>query len=149
MILDRLDNAGLYTGISPAVDRAFAFLARPDLATLADGKHEIDGDRAFALVNRYVTRPLPAGGWEAHRRHVDLQYVVTGSEQLGHAHLDRLRPGAYDADRDHLPLTGSGDLVTLTAGTFALLFPHDARLPGLADGEPGPVHKVVVKIAAP
>jgi YhcH/YjgK/YiaL family protein len=148
MILDRLDRAELYASLSPPLARAFAFLASPDLAGLADGRHEIDGDRLFAIVDRYITRPAAAGAWEAHRRYIDLQYVVAGSERLGHASLDRLVAGPYDADRDRLPLTGEGDVVTLSAGDFALLFPHDAHMPGLAAGAPAPVHKVVLKIAA-
>lgn len=148
MILDRLDSAHLYAGISPLVASAFAFLARPDLATLDDGKHEIDGGRIFALMNHYLTKPREGAAWESHRRYLDLQYVVAGSERLGHAHVDRLAAGDYDADRDCLPLEGHGDYVTLSAGSFALLFPQDAHMPGLAVGAPAPVHKVVVKIAA-
>ncbi len=148
MILDRLENAAFYAPLSPLVSRAFAFLSRPDLADLADGKHEIEGDRLFALVNHYRTKPRADGAWEGHRRYLDLQYVIAGAEGLGYTHLDRLVPGAYDADRDYLPLTGTGDDLTLAAGSFALFFPHDAHMPGLAAPEPSPVHKVVIKIAA-
>ena len=45
-------------------------------------------------------------------------------------------------------MTGQGDVVTLTGGTFALLFPHDAHMPRLALGAPEPVKKIVIKIAA-
>lgn len=147
MILDRLDHAGLYAPLSPGIAQALAFLARPELADLPDGRHDIAGDDVFALVSRYLTKPREEGVWEAHRRYIDLQHVVAGVERLGHAHPDRLTAGVYAADSDYLPLAGTGDLVTLAAGGFALLFPHDAHMPGLAVDHPGPVHKVVIKIA--
>jgi beta-galactosidase beta subunit len=56
------------------------------------------------------------------------------------AHLD-------NAGRDDLPLTGDGDFVTLAAGPFALIMPHDPHLPHPAAGDPGPGPKIVIEIA--
>ena len=53
---------------------------------------------------------------------------------------------AYSPESDCLLLDGPGDFVTMTKGKFVLLFPHDAHMPGIADGEPGAVTKVVGKI---
>jgi YhcH/YjgK/YiaL family protein len=35
----------------------------------------------------------------------------------------------------------------LQKGNFALLFPQDAHMPGLAIGSPAPVKKIVLKIS--
>ena len=40
----------------------------------------------------------------------------------------------------------SGRAVEMRAGNFAILFPHDARMPGLIHGRPERVRKVVVKV---
>ena len=56
MILDRLDQHARYEAWMPELTAAFAFLQRPDAAQLPDGRHEIDGDRAFAMVSHYATR---------------------------------------------------------------------------------------------
>ncbi len=53
----------------------------------------------------------------------------------------------YDADRDLRRLYGAGDFLTFGAGQFMLLWPGDAHMPGIDAGVPGPVRKVVVKIA--
>jgi YhcH/YjgK/YiaL family protein len=148
MLIDQIRHAGAYTGMGPGLAQAFAFLASAPLATLALGRHEITGDRVFALVQDYLTKPPDAGVWEAHRRYIDVQYVVLGTERLGYAPLDRLTvTQPYDEAKDVVLLAGEGDRVTAAAGTFVVFFPHDAHMPGLALGEPAPVRKVVVKVA--
>ena len=98
---------------------------------------------------QYDTLERAQGAWEAHRRYIDLQYVVAGRERIGYAQASRMTPGAYDRERDLLPLAGDGDFLTLGAGDFMLLFPDDAHMPRIAVAAPAPVRKVVVKIEVP
>ena len=56
MIQDTLDNFGAYAAAIPHFDAIQAFLSG-DLASLSDGRHDIDGDRVFAMVS---SDPLPA-----------------------------------------------------------------------------------------
>jgi YhcH/YjgK/YiaL family protein len=147
MIFDRLSNAALYIPPSGRIARAFAYLQTENLEKLPVSRGEIDGTQLYALVQEYATKPHEEGKWEAHRRYIDLQYIVRGVEECGVARLDRLNAGAYDPQRDFLPLEGSGDILTLRAGEFVLFFPEDAHMPGLAAGAAAPVRKIVVKIA--
>ncbi len=146
MIIDRISNAHLYEHLGPRIKHAFDYLRRTDLAALAPGRHDIDGDRLYLMLSQYETKPKPQGVWEAHRRYIDLQVVVQGSEQIGYSHVSRLKAGAYEAERDFVPLAGEGDFLTLTAGAFMLLFPEDGHMPGIALGAPNPVTKAVFKI---
>ena len=147
MVCDLLANAHLYAALGTRIARGLQFLAETDLASLAPGRHELDGKRLFALVSDYTPKPPAEGRWEAHRRYLDLQYVVSGVERMGVALIDRLTAGDYDADRDLLWLSGTGDFLTFGAGQFMILWPGDAHMPGIDAGVPGPVRKVVVKIA--
>ena len=147
MVCDLLANAHLYAALGTRIARGLQFLAETDLASLAPGRHELDGKRLFALVSDYTPKPPAEGRWEAHRRYLDLQYVVSGVERMGVAPIDRLTAGDYDADRDLLWLSGTGDFLTFGAGQFMILWPGDAHMPGIDAGVPGPVRKVVVKIA--
>ena len=63
----------------------------------------MEGDRIFALVQRYTTKPRTEGRWEAHRRHIDLQLVVRGAERIGYVSIDDRRqviPGVTYLDDD-------------------------------------------------
>jgi YhcH/YjgK/YiaL family protein len=146
MIIDRISNAQLYEHLSPRIKRAFDYLRRTDLASISPGRHDIEGDRLYVMLSQYETKPKPQGIWEAHRRYIDLQVVVQGTEQIGYSHVSRLASGGYEADRDFVPLEGDGDFLTLTAGDFMLLFPEDGHMPGIAVGATGSVKKAVFKI---
>ena len=137
----------MYRGLSPRIALAFDYLRGTDFRRAATGTFEIDGRRVYAIVQEYATLDRTQGTWEAHRRHIDLQYVVSGTERIGYAHVNRLAPGRYDEAKDLLPLSGEGDFLTLGAGDFMLLFPEDAHMPRIAVNAAEIVRKVVVKIA--
>ncbi|NDG71800.1 MAG: DUF386 domain-containing protein, partial [Proteobacteria bacterium] len=48
----------------------------------APGRYEIDGDRVFALVQKYTTKPVESALYEAHRRYSDIQFIFSGRETI-------------------------------------------------------------------
>lgn len=148
MVTDRLTQAALYRPLSPRITAAFEYVAATDFTRLADGRHDVDRDRIFALVQRYTTKPLADGRWEAHRRYIDLQVVVSGAERIGYVSSDQLTAEPYDEAKDLLWLSGpAGQTITVPAGHFMLLWPGDAHMPGLHAERSEPVLKAVMKIA--
>jgi YhcH/YjgK/YiaL family protein len=147
MIIDKLTNSHLYETLSPRIKRAFDYLHQTDLRAIEDGKYEIDGNTSYAVVQQYTTKTKEQGKWEAHRRYIDIQYIIQGMEMIGYNHLSRLAPGEYDPARDVVFLTGEGNYLPLSSGEFMLLYPEDAHMPCIAIDAPGAVKKVVVKIA--
>jgi len=147
MIIDRISNASIYYRVHANFKRAFDYINRIDTVTIPSGRYEIDGVDMYALVQEYNTKLKEQGSWEAHRRYIDLQYVVQGVEGIGYANIHHLQQGEYEAGKDFLPLQGEGNLVTVHSGSFVLLFPEDAHMPGMAVGTSTPVKKVVIKIA--
>jgi len=147
MIIDRIENSHLYYSVNARFKRAFEYIRQIDVDNIPAGKYEIDGPIMYGLVQEYNTKLKEQGFWEAHRRYIDLQYIVQGVEGIGYANINHLRQGEYDTNKDFLPLFGDGDLVTLHSSCFILLLPEDAHMPGMAIGSPAPVRKLVVKIA--
>jgi biofilm protein TabA len=145
MIADHLANVHRYGG-DPRLARAFAFLQRPDFATLADGRYEIDGSAVYALVQRYTSKLPAQGRWEVHRNYADLQAIVEGTERIGYGPIEGFARGTYDPAKDVEFLSGDGDFLRLAPGDFVVLWPGEVHMPGMAVGEPAPVTKVVVKI---
>lgn len=147
MIIDQLTNSRLYVALSPRIRRAFDYINDANLQTIEVGRHEIDGEIIFALVQQYATKQKKQGVWEAHQRYIDLQYMIQGTEQICFAPLSRLIQGEYDLNKDFLSLSGYGDYLKLTSGEFMLLFPEDGHMPGIIADKSSVVKKVVVKIA--
>ena len=149
MILDTLDRAALYHPLHPLLAAGFAFLRRPDLGALADGRHAIDGERVYAILQAYETRPWAEGSLEIHRRYMDIQCLLVGEERIGFAPLaDQAVKTPYDEAKDIAFLEGTGDPIRLRPGLFAVFFPHDAHMPGRTMDRREKVRKVVVKVAA-
>ena len=146
MITDQLANGLCYAAIDPRLARAIEFLQRADLAALPDGRHDIDGDAIYALVQQYTSKLPDQGRWEAHQRYADLQIVVQGEERMGYGQISRFARGTYDPAKDVEFLTGEGDFVHLGAGDFIVLWPDEVHMPGMAVGAPAAVTKIVVKI---
>ncbi|MDA8131318.1 MAG: YhcH/YjgK/YiaL family protein [Elusimicrobia bacterium] len=150
MIVASLKHADRQSPGTEGLSKAFAFLRRPGLAELADGRYPIDGDRVYALAQRYSTE---AGGaeprFEAHRDFIDVQYLVAGSEVIGWAPLSAVEISEpYDSGKDACFGRARGwTPVRLGPGDLAVLYPEDAHAPRLADGAPGPVAKIVVKVS--
>lgn len=151
MILDSLPLWRRYAPLNPRLARGFAFLEQL-AADAALGRHDIDGDAAFALVQRYRTRPVAETRFESHRRYIDIQYLVSGQEVIHWAALADLATATqpYDAVTDvaFYPWPADPMPVRLQAGQFAILFPDDAHAPCCAWGDPAEVLKVVVKVEA-
>jgi YhcH/YjgK/YiaL family protein len=146
MITDQLANGLCYAAIDARLARAIEFLQRADLAALPEGRHDIEGDAIYALVQRYASKPPGEGRWEAHQRYADLQIVVRGEERMGYGQLGRFTRGTYDPVKDVEFPTGDADFVQLGAGDFIVLWPGEAHMPGMAVGAPADVRKIVVKI---
>jgi len=146
MIIDRIENAALYYPLHPKFKQAFDYIAQIDIHTLPVGRHEIDNSM-YVLVQEYTTKPKSEGKWEAHRRYIDLQYVMQGAEGMGYANIHDLEQGEYLSEKDFLPLFGEGGQIALRSGYFVLLFPEDAHMPSMALGESKPARKIVIKIA--
>ena len=149
MILDRLDNADCYP-LGAAWQTAIDFLKglKPDAA---DQKYVLDGDDLFVLVMGYETRVPEPPLFEAHRKYVDIQALVTGEEAIEWAHINGLQVETpFDADKDailyHRPPSGITRM-ELRPGVFAAFWPQDGHMPGLVLGDaPQTVNKAVVKI---
>jgi len=147
MILDHLANAGRYACLHPAFARAFEFLRRDDLSDLPAGRHEIDGDRLYAMVVQAPGKGRDEAKLEAHREYVDIQLSVAGTDVIGW----KPTAGCRHPETEFNPETDLGlysddpdAWVAVPPNTFAILFPEDAHAPM---GGSGSLHKVVVKVA--
>lgn len=138
---------GWYAALPPRFRRALEMLASTDLENLPLGRHDLEGDALFVLVQEYATKPQEAGRWEAHRRYADIQLLVHGQERIGIAPLEQMTVDVpYDEAKDFALFTGKGDWLTMVPGRFAIFFPQDVHLPCIqVDGEQT-VRKIVVKV---
>lgn len=108
------------------------------------------GGGSFVMEQAYETKPRPEGFFESHRKYIDVQVVLEGSEVMEVAELARMQVREpYQAARDLIVYQDSSDAsaLRLLPGELAVFFPTDAHMPGLRAGmDPVVVRKAVVKI---
>jgi biofilm protein TabA len=148
MIVDRIENASRYRGLGHGIAESLHFLTTTALAALPDGKHTIDGDKLFAVVQRFQGRPVSDAHWEYHEKYLDLQFVVKGDEIMGYAPWDATLPVemAFDPAKDAGLVKASGVMLPISSGMFAVFAPRELHAPSLAADPAKPdIFKVVMK----
>ncbi|MBT3320279.1 MAG: YhcH/YjgK/YiaL family protein [Clostridia bacterium] len=145
MIVDKIENAALYYSMSEGIELALKFLEKE--AKSLEARVQIDGDDVFAFPAAYTSKTREDSVWEAHRNYIDVQYIVDGNECIGYEFIDNLNvTQKYDSETDSMLLEGDGTMVKCGAGTFMILFPHDAHMPGVQDNGPCEMSKVIAKV---
>jgi len=148
MIVDKLENFNLYSNLNTYFPIAFNFLKTTDFSTVKDGKHEIDGENVFAIINEYQTQDSANCSLEAHKKYIDIQFIFSGSEKIGVTTMFSQTPiKAYDEIDDYHLFNETADFISLTKGMFAIFFPDDLHMPGtLYNDCSETVKKIVVKV---
>ena len=148
MVYDKIDNLETYKGLSEDIYEGLKFLknASPDLAC---GVHEIN-PRVKAIVSEYETKPVNENGYEAHKKHIDIQYLLQGVEKNCCLPIERLKETkSYKEEIDAAFYEESNiksQEFLIGNGYFAILFPRDGHMPQLKVNKPVAVKKIVVKV---
>ena len=92
------------------------------------GHTEEIGDGIRCTISSYETVAEDQAFWEAHRKYIDVHYVIEGQERVSVCSLAEAKVGMYHAERDYLETVGvpTVDLLA-TAGTVLCLFPNDVH----------------------
>jgi YhcH/YjgK/YiaL family protein len=130
-------------------DKAFAFLKNNDLSKIEVKRYDIEGENVFAPITEYLTKNEEDAKFEAHKKYIDIQYVISGVEQMSVAPMsmkkDEVTP--YDATKDVEFMTVSqSSSYKATPERFFIFFPSDIHRPSVKVGENSQVRKVVVKV---
>lgn len=148
MIYDTLEHLDAYRGIHPGVMRGLELLRDTDFSQWQDGRYEIDGDRLFVLVQSYDSKPANDTP-EAHKKYIDIQYLISGEELMGVAPLEGMTEEVEARpEGDIWFYRGAVNNLLLTGRRFLALWPEDAHAPCIAVDKPAPCRKCVVKVLA-
>ncbi|KAF1682476.1 YhcH/YjgK/YiaL family protein [Veillonella sp. R32] len=139
-------------GYAPVLERVLDWLKETDLKSLEIGRHDIDGDNIFALVQEVTTKKFEDTRPEAHKQYLDVQFVIDGQEKMGFLPDRQTEPVVEAHDDKDLyfykqDLADEGYIIA-QAGSYAIFFPEDIHRPCCAvNEESSKVLKVVVKVA--
>lgn len=145
MVVDYMDHIMAYSGTSSQFEEgirlAYAIKDKPP------GRYE-QGD-IYAMVQEGMTGALEEGLFEAHRKYIDLQIMLEGEELISWEAVSRLQEKeSYDEGKDFELFCGEGQNLSIKAGMFYLVFPHDGHMPCRHVQKSTEYRKIVVKLKA-
>ena len=137
-----------YFGHKEIWDKAFAFLKDTDFVQIPLGRIEL-GDGLFATVSEYFPSDREGAVFEAHKKYIDIQYVISGNELMDHAFLENMTiTQPYDSDNDAaFGVVAEFTEMKSSPERFFIFFPTDAHRSVLKNGNENMlIRKVVVKV---
>ena len=149
MIYDTIQNARLYKGMNPHLDRAIEFMLTQDLNALPMGRTEIDGSNVFCNKMEAQTMPAEEKLFEVHQVYMDIQIDLQGSECIETGEIRGFSCPDFSAEKD----VGFGDCRTvascvLTPGSFTLCLANEPHKPGITACADTHLVKCVLKVRA-
>lgn len=149
MIKDTIKNTIFYSNLNENFKIAFDFLKNTDLTNLKSGKHFIKDEEIFVNIDSYTTKSIDETKFEAHKKYIDIQFMIEGSELIAVSDVNLLKTlTAYDEIKDieFFKSKKTVQFVELNTNDFVILYPQDAHRPCICNEAPQKIKKAVIKI---
>lgn len=141
----------LFADIAAISPEAYEFMLHFDPDATPDGRHEL-GNGVYANISTYTTRPRRDSVYEAHRKYIDIQWIINGREIVSVEPLEVMhgyacvKPYDEQGDAELYANNFDGTDTLLEEGGYAVYPPEVAHMPNLCIDAPGTVRKVVIKV---
>lgn len=143
MILDEFKNICKYNPMIKYLEDAVHFINNSN--ALPVGRYEFNG--GFLMVQEGITNSIEECNFETHKKYIDVQYVLEGSEIMVWADKNELKCTAqYDQKKDAEFYEGKGTAIEIKAGMSYIMFPNDAHKACCHVDMPNRYKKYVIKL---
>lgn len=130
------------------VSEAVEYIKSLDTDKLNPGKYVVN-ENFYYTVQEYCTKPESECKIESHRKYIDIQYIVAGSEIMKISDISSLEQiSEYDAEKDVMfwkPEQNAAS-IELVKGSMIVLYPNHAHMGCIEIDEPVKVRKIVGKV---
>ena len=131
-----------YASVLPGIEEAFD--AVNALTDFEAKTYPLSNGNRFFVTAGTTKAPDVA---EAHRKYMDVQYIVKGKEVMGWADLSACTPTVdFSEEKDIGMYSGDFEYITINEGICYVAFPEDAHMPGRHLDVPNDFVKIVVKL---
>ncbi|MBC7924797.1 MAG: YhcH/YjgK/YiaL family protein [Bryobacteraceae bacterium] len=127
---------------------AFEYLQKTDLRAKEPGRIEIDGNRMYGTLTANRAKRPETGKIEAHRKYLDIHYLIDGREIIGSsaiAGLDLTDPYQAASDVEFYKQPATYRRIEMRPGDFTVFLPGQGHMPGCGLDTTAVIRKVVIK----
>lgn len=147
MIIDDFKHIELYSSMLPNLDKGLtAIKEAQEKGGLNEGTYTFQG--GFFKVQKGVTKAFTEGTFEAHKKYIDVQILLDGSEEIAWKDLgDLTEVIPYDEEKDAARYNGTFEhSIMINKGMFWAAFPHDGHKAISHSGKQHNFTKIILKL---
>lgn len=133
--------------IGKKVDRAIDFINNLRLDELELGTYQNGED--YFMVQKYKTKLTDKNIYEAHKKYIDIQYIIEGKEKIKITDIKNMSINVpYNATKDVILGENLGESIecVLFDRSYVVLYPEHAHNPCIAVDNESTVKKLVYKV---
>lgn len=148
MIFGNIKYSDMYSSMSEEVKKVIDFIKSTDLSNFSKGIHEIEGKDFFVNIVEYNLKDEDCGFWEAHRKYLDVHFMISGSERIKMNFLENSKVKDYKEEDDFVSFEcgKENSYVDLGDGDFLVCYPHDVHMTAIKIKNNDYVKKAIFKV---
>lgn len=125
MIIDLIENLNEYRSLNPKIAEGLEKLNEVEIAY----HKRFDFDGGYLFFQEGTTTPIDEGTFEAHKKYMDIQMVLDGSEYIAWTPINQLVVDVeYNPEKDVVRLNGSPqEIMKINKGMAYICLPHDGH----------------------
>lgn len=135
--------------IASRIEMAISYLRKLNITQSDIGKHIVN-EQFFYIVQEYTTKHEENCVLESHRKYIDVQLLIEGTEAMDIVDVSRLSiKEEYNNDKDvmYWNIPDRMARIKLTAGDYVILYPENAHRGAVALEKCKKVLKIVGKVS--
>lgn len=137
---------GLNEKFSTVLIECQKYIQHHDMHLLEKGQHLIQGSDFYVNILEYTTQPENQCTWEAHKKYLDVHYIIEGEEYINVSNTFDMKEFEYNREDDYLKIDGEcQNRILLRTGILLLFDINDAHKTGIQIKEDCYVKKAVFK----
>ncbi len=129
---------------------AINYLLNADIKEEDAGKTFVVDDDFYYIVKSYETKDVSDCKFESHKKYVDIQYMIKGTEAMSLIDVNRVNPTTeYNEEKDIMFFENPKEecaTLTLSGGNYVTFYPNDAHRPSMKAQNKEVILKAIGKV---
>ena len=129
-VKDEVQNKSLAKDIQFCIE--YAKKNENKILSLVSGSYDAEYNDIKMNVGKYFTKEESDKFWESHKKYVDVQIMINGTEKVAVSDIHNMNEKSFDSEKDLVILEGKKAFdVIMKTGDVLVFFPNDAHKPEL------------------